>query len=226
MITVLVANQKGGVGKTTLTAHFAVEAARENPAFIADLDPQQNLKGWWSSREADTPGLLEIGRQHDTERPSETIARLVREIEKARGAPGFLFVDTPGFESAELLPLFHAADFIVVPIQPSPNDLRAVPRTVAAVKAANRPFCFAVMRGVARSGILQQTLITLSKHGPIADPVISNRVDYATAMIDGRTIQEIDPAGKGAHEVRRLWNHVLEQINMEKANGKETRSVA
>src|SRR6056297_4132939 len=58
--TVLVANQKGGAGKTTLTSTVAVEAARRGArVLMIDLDPQQSLRSWWRRREAETPVMLE-----------------------------------------------------------------------------------------------------------------------------------------------------------------------
>ena len=43
MITIAVANQKGGVGKTTSTFHLARAAARRDlRTLVVDLDPQSN----------------------------------------------------------------------------------------------------------------------------------------------------------------------------------------
>jgi hypothetical protein len=54
-----IASQKGGAGKTTLTAHLAVEAERTGagPVAVVDTDPQGSLAAWWNSREAPTPSL-------------------------------------------------------------------------------------------------------------------------------------------------------------------------
>ena len=40
MLTVAVIARKGGAGKTTLTLHLAVEAAKTGPVIIIDTDPQ------------------------------------------------------------------------------------------------------------------------------------------------------------------------------------------
>jgi chromosome partitioning protein len=42
MLTVAVIAQRGGVGKTTLALHLAVEAAKAEPAVIVDIDPQSS----------------------------------------------------------------------------------------------------------------------------------------------------------------------------------------
>ena len=60
MKTILIAAQKGGSGKTTLTRNLAVVAAEDGRNVLClDLDPQGSLRGWWESREADSPSMLE-----------------------------------------------------------------------------------------------------------------------------------------------------------------------
>ncbi|MEQ1871943.1 MAG: ParA family protein, partial [Vicinamibacterales bacterium] len=143
-------------------------------------------------------------------------AEFATRLAAVRHDPGLLFVDTPGFEAAELQPLLEAADFVVIPVQPTPNDLRAVGQTVQAVKAVGRAhFCFVVTRGVTNARLTNQALLVLSHHGPVATSIILNRVDYAGAMTDGRTIQEVDPKGRGAEETGLLWSYVRERLDRE-----------
>lgn len=60
MKTILIAAQKGGAGKTTLARNMAVAAAQDGKRVLClDLDPQGSLRGWWESREAETPAMLE-----------------------------------------------------------------------------------------------------------------------------------------------------------------------
>ena len=57
MQVLTIASQKGGTGKTTLSAHLAVEAelAGAGPVAVVDTDPQGSLAAWWNTRVADTP---------------------------------------------------------------------------------------------------------------------------------------------------------------------------
>jgi len=53
MKVIALASQKGGVGKTTITAHLAVTAEQQNdgPVVLIDTDPQGSLSAWWNVRE-------------------------------------------------------------------------------------------------------------------------------------------------------------------------------
>ncbi len=49
MYVIVLASQKGGSGKTTLTGNLAIAAERagETPAVLIDTDPQGSLAAWW-----------------------------------------------------------------------------------------------------------------------------------------------------------------------------------
>jgi chromosome partitioning protein len=42
----------------------------------------------------------------------------------------------------------------------------------------------------------------------VSGAIIHDRVDFASSMIDGRTVLEVDPKGRSAAEVRELWAFV------------------
>src|SRR3954447_24552639 len=57
MHVVLIATQKGGAGKSTLTAHFGALADRDGKTLLVDADPQGSLAFWYKRRAAETPML-------------------------------------------------------------------------------------------------------------------------------------------------------------------------
>ena len=60
MKTILIAAQKGGSGKTTLARNLSVAAVQDGRNVLClDLDPQGSLRGWWESREAEAPFMLD-----------------------------------------------------------------------------------------------------------------------------------------------------------------------
>jgi len=97
-----------------------------------------------------------------------------------------------------------------MPVQPSPNDLRAAPATVAEIDRAGKPFAFVLSRRVARTRISEDALIVLSDMGRVCRAVIGSRTAYAASMTDGRTAQEIEPSGLAAAEIAALWKSARE----------------
>jgi len=56
MRTLAFVGQKGGSGKSSLTASIGVAAQEDGErAFLIDLDPQATLHSWGSRREAEAP---------------------------------------------------------------------------------------------------------------------------------------------------------------------------
>jgi chromosome partitioning protein len=201
--TIVFAARKGGASKTTLTGHLAVEAARRGrgPVVMMDTDPQQSLAAWWQDRAAAEPKLAAV--RLDT---------LAAEAARLRDAPGWLFIDTPPLVPETIEAVIAVADLVVIPVKPSPHDLKGVGVTVQLAKRQGKRFCFVVTQAVSRAALTTQAVLALSQHGPVATTIMHYRVDYAGAMTDGRTVQEIDPAGKAADEMRQLFDYVDTQI--------------
>ena len=59
MHVLVLASQKGGSGKTTLSGHLAVEAdhAGIGPVALLDTDPQGSLSHWWKNN-TNKPAVL------------------------------------------------------------------------------------------------------------------------------------------------------------------------
>lgn len=203
MQVIAFAARKGGSGKTTLAAHLAVEASRsgDGPVILIDTDPQQSLRDWWKDRQAPEPQLLEA-----------ELGTLESELRAVAGNPGYVFVDTPPLDSGAISTVVAVADLVVIPVKPSPHDLRGVAVTVELVKQLGKPFVFVVNQAIARAGLTQQAPLVLSQFGPVALTVVHARVDYAGSMTDGRTVQEIEASGKGAGEMSSLWKYVKAQL--------------
>ena len=137
MKTILIAAQKGGAGKTTLTRNLAVAAAEDGRHVLClDLDPQGSLRGWWESREADSPSMLDRDPL-----PAEIRAA----IGAARERFDLCIIDTPPAASEWLAEAIDAADLVLIPVRPSPDDLRAVGTTLAAVNGSRHTVCFCLV---------------------------------------------------------------------------------
>ena len=202
MKTIVLASQKGGAGKTTLTAHLAVQAARGGlRVVLADLDPQKGLMGWWQARAAETPLAIEIVASE----LGAAIKRLGRRCD-------LLFIDTPPALGDDIRLALAHAHLVVIPVQPSPNDLRAVGATIRMAQDAGKRTLFVRNRSNPRFNIARETARVLAEYGPAAEVDIGDRTDFKSAMTDGRTAGELDPASRSAVEITQLWAEINQRI--------------
>jgi chromosome partitioning protein len=117
-------------------------------------------------------------------------------------------VDTPPAITDAIRAVVALADLVVIPVKPSPHDLRAVGRTVEIVQAEGKDFCFVLTQAKGNALLTVQAVAALSAHGVVSPAVMHDRVDYAASMTDGRTVQETDPRGRSAAEMAQLWDFV------------------
>lgn len=200
MRVIALASQKGGSGKTTLSGHLAVQAEMvgHGPVALIDTDPQGSLAAWWNAREAETPAFART-----------TLADLCDDLEVLRRAGvGLVVIDTPPAITAAIHEVIQVCDFVVVPTRPSPHDLRAVGATVKLVRRCGKPMVFVVNDATPRARITSEAAIALSQHGTVAPITVHHRTDFATCMIDGRTVMEAKPGSRSAREVIGLWEYL------------------
>jgi len=63
-----------------------------------------------------------------------------------------------------------------------------------------------------KAKITSEAAVALSQHGTVAPITLHHRTDYAASMIDGRTVMEVDSAGRSAQEVVALWQYVADRL--------------
>jgi chromosome partitioning protein len=205
MKVIVVASQKGGVGKTTLTGHLGVMADLMGlgPVALIDTDTQGSLAEWWNIRTAETPLFAKV-----------EIENLVSSLEELKKA-GFklVFIDTPPSVTNLIRSVVSVADLVLIPTRPSPHDLRAVGKTVEIVESVGKKIVFVINGAAQRAKITGEAAIALSQYGKVAPVTIFQRTDFASSMIDGRTVQELDSNGRSALEIKELWNYVSKQLS-------------
>ena len=204
MRTLVLASQKGGVGKTTLAGHLAVmaESKGAGPVALIDTDPQGSLSSWWNERQAETPAFASVD--------IASLADHLSLLEKA--GVNLAIIDTPPAVTETIRKVLAVADMVLIPTRPSPHDLRAVGSTVELVEAVGKRMVFVINGAAQRARITGEAAIALSQHGTVAPVTLYQRTDFAASMIDGRTAQEIDPGSRSAGEVEALWNYVSTQL--------------
>lgn len=111
--------------------------------------------------------------------------------------------------NAELL---KAADCILIPLNPTPADLRALVKALPILKEANKPFHFILTRVRANLRNNNSAAMALEALGLVLPVRMHERVIYAETFAHGKTAIDIDPPSPAGQETAALWQSVKDVL--------------
>lgn len=117
---ICVGNLKGGTAKTTTALYLALGFAREGRTLLVDADPQQSALDW-STHAEEWPGAVTVI-------PWAT-RDLARRIGEVSGDYAHVVIDTGPEHDLILRQALLATDQLIVPVAPSPMELRRLDAT-------------------------------------------------------------------------------------------------
>ncbi len=209
MAVIAVIQQKGGVGKSTITANLAAELVEKKLIVrVLDLDPQESLATW-----ARLGGgvLSEIVGPVSTNKPrefKETLEAVMAEAERV------ILDCPPGLPDTGLMAALMA-DVALLPVTPSPLDVIASKKALELIHEAQQqrrgglPKVAYVPSRVVQNTVLARDLErTLKPTGAAVLPAISQRIAIAESVLQGLTLREYQPGSEGVAEFRELANAV------------------
>ena len=208
MKVIAVLNQKGGSGKTTIATHLAraLQLAGAD-VLLVDSDPQGSARDWAAVRE-DQP-LTVVGIDRPTiDRDLKQVAR--KDFVVIDGAP----------QAADLaVSAIKAADFVLIPVQPSPYDIWATADLVELVKQrievtdGKLQAAFVVSRAIKGTRIGAEVTEALNGYGlPVLESRITQRVSYPGTAAAGSTVMDAEPDSDAAAEVRALATEIKQKL--------------
>jgi chromosome partitioning protein len=201
---ITVATMKGGSGKSTLASCLAVYwHLRGRRPTLVDADPQRSIMRL-AARERALGGVAVI------EDASEGVAAMAQRVAHERG---LVIIDTPGFRSRTTLDCLAAADFLLVPVKPSPFDVDRMLDTLSTLTDradGRRPLFRCVLTQTTRDSVITRHIRSeLAEAGlPVLTNEMTNRVAYPEAMLWGATPSLTNWKSPAAREIANIADEV------------------
>lgn len=205
MPVVALLNQKGGVGKTTLSIHIATALSAGGKVLCIDADPQGSALDWSAQRAAD-PLFPVVGLPKPT---------LHREMPSISRGYDWVIIDGPPRVNELARSAIAASDVVLIPVQPSPFDVWAAQDIIDIINECS------VMKPGLKTRFIINRLFPNTTLGaevnealasfdiPVMKAAVRNRTEYAKAAKNGLTALETDPHGVAAQEIRELIEEVF-----------------
>lgn len=208
MKVIAVLNQKGGSGKTTIATHLAraLQLAGAD-VLLVDSDPQGSARDWAAVREDNPLAVVGIDRP--------TIDRDLKQIARK----DFVVIDGAPQAADLAVSAIKAADFVLIPVQPSPYDIWAAADLVDLVKQrievtdGRLQAAFVVSRAIKGTRIGAEVTDALAGYGlPVLKSRITQRVSYPGTAAAGLTVIESEPDGDAAAEIHALADEIKQKL--------------
>jgi len=209
MRQIMVLNSKGGSGKSTIATNLAsYYATQGHDVVLADLDPQHSSLAWLEARPLGRPPIRGIDA-------AAKGARLPRNADVA-------ILDAPAAaHGPELGNLMRRADTFLVPVLPSPIDMRAGARFVADLRRNKRIAGKQAKFGVIANRMREHTRIS----GELDEFLRSIKVSLLTHLRDNMNYIRAAERGLGLFEMapyathtdREQWRPIIRWLNSKRS---------
>lgn len=206
---ITIASQKGGVGKSTICINLALALAgltSKPDVALVDADEQRSCIETLRGHKRENLTLYEA-----PEKPHRTVEQLKHKA---------IFIDTPPHSHETMYQAAAVSDLVIIPLQPSPLDIRGIANTVKALQVIQEKInpklkcCFLVNRITPRTILANEIRATLEKTYPfpVLKTMLHNREAYKQSLITGLSVIEYDKASPAAQEIRNLLVEITKVI--------------
>lgn len=202
MKIIVIASQKGGVGKSTVGIHLSTMLSEKT--MLISTDRQRSCLVWHTKRGRDWPlyasfdDVLNSGLKSTLKRAKENGCE-------------YAVIDTPPHSSAESIEALDLADVVVVPFEPDQFSLDALKDTMPMIKKRQKPFILVVNR--AKSNKLETTeTIEVLKKSNLAHYILNDRAAYQRSISHGETVLEYGKDKVASQQMSAVISAIKEKL--------------
>jgi chromosome partitioning protein len=216
---IVIANSKGGVGKSTLAVHLAAWLHEQgHRVTLADCDTQQSSSEW--IREA-VPGIKAVRLDNPD--------MILNELPQLGNDTDYVVADGPGSQTETSRALLLRADLAIVPCKASMLEVRALAKATDVLRQAQdirsgKPRAVIVLSMVGKNYRLTQDMkdAAAALDLPLASKAMILRQIYADAPGQGAVVWDLGSrAQEATQEIDQLFREIVPEARRGKSKSRK-----
>ncbi len=201
-------NQKGGVGKTTLTinitSYIANRFKKKHKVLLIDADPQGSVLQWQSITDSTLFDVIHS--------PDDTLHKGIKKLSKKYS---HIIIDAPPGAGDITLSILLSSEIVIIPVEPSALSIWSSSEIIDLINEAKKhnkklKGYLLISRKITGTTPGKEAREALKTYGmPIFKTEISQRVAFVKALIEGKSVLEYKKSSAAANEIKALGREIV-----------------